>query len=402
MSQKEKLNWLKKFAENELNNNILPFWKSNMVDSENGGFYGQINYNMQVIHDAPKGLILNSRLLWTFSAAYSYTRSEEDLSMASRAYKYLKGFFYDDIYGGYYWSVRNTGEPNDTKKQIYALAFAMYGFSEYYKITREPDALARAIALFKIIEDHAFDKDHNGYIDAYARDWSEMDDIRLSEGDMNVPKTMNTHLHVIEAYANLYTVWKDSLLKSRLENLVRIFLGKIISSKDYHLNLFFSKEWDSKSSVISYGHDIEAGWLIHESALIHGSELLIREVEKVVPKITDVALQGLSPLGGLFHEGDRKGKHVDNQLEWWPQAEAMVGLLNSYEITKNEKYLDYALQIGRFTNDYIIDRINGEWHYRVDSEGKPVESYVKAGFWKCPYHNGRTCLEIIKRCEMLI
>lgn len=396
-----KLDWLRRFAKVELNNNILPFWKKHMIDETNGGFFGEIDFNMHVNINAPKGLILNARLLWTFSATYSFTKSKHDLEMATRAYNYICDFFYDRVYGGYFWSVTHLGEMYDAKNQIYALAFTVYGLSEYYKVKREPDALARAIAIFNLIEDHAFDKKNLGYIDAFARDWSDMEDIRLSEGDMNAKKTMNTHLHIIEAYANLYSVWKDEKLKIQLEGLVRVFLDIIISSEDFHLNLFFDENWNKLSTIISFGHDIEAGWLIHESAIIHGSKKLIKEVEEVVPKITDAALKGITALGGIAHESDRKGKHIDDQLEWWPQAEAIVGLLNTYQITKNEKYIDKAVLIGRFTQDYIIDKVNGEWHYRVDSIGKPVETYVKAGFWKCPYHNGRACLEVLKRLEEL-
>lgn len=401
MNINNKLDFLRRFAKVELEQNILPFWRNHMIDEKKGGFFGEIDFNMQVRQNAPKGLILNARLLWTFSAVFQYTKSEEDLNIAHRAYGYISDKFYDTIYGGYFWSVKDNGEPDDTKNQIYALAFAMYGFSEYYKITREPDSLAKAIAIFNAIEHHAFDNTNKGYIDAFARDWSDMDDIRLSEGDLNSKKTMNTHLHIIEAYANLFLVWEDEHLKKKLEGLVRVFLDIIISSGDYHLNLFFNETWEKEASIISYGHDIEAAWLIHEAALIHGSERLIREVETIVPKITNAALQGLHQLGGIQHEGDRNGRHVDNQFEWWPQAEALVGLLNTFQITKDEKYIDFAVKIGRFTQDYIVDKINGEWHYRVDETGRPIDTYVKAGFWKCPYHNSRACLEIMKRIDKL-
>jgi len=397
MDFNKKIDWLKNFAVNELTADILPFWRSKTVDEKEGGFYGEITHTIHVVDEAPKGLILHARILWTFSAAYQYTKNPIDKTMAQRAYDFLSTHFYDAQFGGYFWSVSAQGKPFDTKKQIYAQAFTIYGLSEYYKISKDEAVLQKAIDIFNLIEKHAFDNELNGYIDAYARDWSEMGDIRLSVKDMNEKKTMNTHLHIVEAYANLYTVWKDEKLAEKLENLVRIFLEIIVSSADNHLNLFFDENWNSKSTAISYGHDIEAGWLIHESALIHGSEELIREVELVVPKITDAALEGLSEIGGLYHESDRAGKHIDNELEWWPQAEALVGLMNTYQITKDEKYIDIAYKIGLFTQKYMIDKVHGEWHYRVNSNGKPIETYVKAGFWKCPYHNGRACLELIKR-----
>jgi mannobiose 2-epimerase len=401
MNLSEKASWLKNFSESELYNDILPFWRNHTVDEQNGGFYGEISHSMQIVKDSPKGLILHARILWTFSAAWQLTKNETDKKLAERAYNYLCSNFFDNEFGGFFWSVTSDGKPLDTKKQIYAQAFTIYGLSEYYKITKDDNVLQKAIDLFYLIEKHAFDDVLNGYIDAYSRDWSDMGDIRLSAKDMNEKKTMNTHLHIVEAYANLYLVWKNNSLAEKLENLVRIFLDIIISSSDYHLNLFFDEKWNSKSTAISYGHDIEAGWLVHESALVHGSKELIKEVEAVVTKITDAALEGLTELGGLYHESDRAGKHVDTELEWWPQAEAMVGLINSYQVNGNSKYIDIAYQIGLFIDKYMIDKKNGEWYYRVDKNGKPIESYVKTGFWKCPYHNGRACIEIIKRVEEL-
>ncbi|MBN1117214.1 MAG: AGE family epimerase/isomerase [Bacteroidales bacterium] len=397
MNRKEKLNWLRSFAVKELNDDILPFWREKSVDSERGGFYGEIDFNMNIQYNEPKGLILNARILWSFSAAYPLTKEPKDLELAHRAFNYLVNNFYDQKYGGYYWSLDSDGKPHDTKKQIYALAFTLYGFSEYYKITQNTEALERCKDIFHTIEKYAFDTKLNGYIEAFTREWEEIEDLRLSDIDMNEKKTMNTHLHIVEAYANLFLVWKDERLKKQLENLVNIFTDIIISRDDYHLYLFFDENWVNKSTAISYGHDIEAGWLIHESALIHGSKELIKLAEELVPKITDASLQGLSELGGLYHEGDRAGKHIDEQLEWWPQAEALVGLLNTYEITGDEKYLDFAIQVARFSEEYMVDKNHGEWHYRVDKNGKPLETYPKAGFWKCPYHNSRACIELIKR-----
>lgn len=212
---------------------------------------------------------------------------------------------------------------------------------------------------------------------------------------------MNTHLHILEAYSHLYRVNQNPYLGFRLNNLVRIFLDRIITDDDFHLNLFFNEQWNNQSSHISYGHDIEAGWLIHESALALDNKHLIRETEGINPKITDAALEGISPLGGIYHEGDRTGSHADHEFEWWPQAEALVGLLNTYQITGKEQYLDHAMGICQFIQAYMIDTKNGEWYYRIDQTGQPIHSYPKTGLWKCPYHNARACMEIIKRTEKL-
>jgi mannobiose 2-epimerase len=399
MDKEDKSKWLLDFAVQTLNNTILNFWRNKAVDNISGGFFGEISNSGEVVDNADKGLVLNARILWTFSSAYQYTNNALDKDLAERAFTYLTTHFYDSTYDGYYWTVTNDGNPLDTRKQIYALAFVMYGMSEFFKISKNEEAKNRAIELFKLIEKHSFDKEQNGYFEAYNQDWGEIDDMRLSSKDMNEKKTMNTHLHVLEAYANLYTIWPDALLGKQLRNLIHIFLDKIISPDDNHLNLFFDEKWHLKSSAISYGHDIEAGWLVHESALILQDKELITKVEERVPPITDAALKGLHPTGGLLHEGDREGKHLDHEFEWWPQAEALVALVNNYEITKNERYLDIAVKISEFISKYFFDVDNGEWFYRVDLEGKPILSYPKAGMWKCPYHNGRACLELISRLK---
>ncbi len=393
---KEKLLY---FANQELFGNILPYWRKSTVDKENGGFYGAIDNKNNPLKDVPKGLILNARLLWTFSAAYKLAGDENDLIMAQTAYEYINENFKDHKYDGYFWTVNPDGSPNDMKKQIYAQAFTMYGMSEYFKITRNELALQFSIELFQLIELKAFDHEKNGYFEAFNRDWSEVDDVRLSFKDMNEKKTMNTHLHIIEAYTNLYTIWKNDQLAEKIENLIELFLNTIISTEDHHLNLFFDENWNIKSTEISYGHDIEAGWLVYESALILGDKALIKKVKGRLAAITDAALQGICKEGGLYHEGDRNGNHLDHEFEWWPQAEALVGLVNTFEITDNTKYLYHAVRISDFILKFFSQNADGEWFYRVNQEGNPILEYNKVDLWKCPYHNSRACMELIKRLK---
>jgi mannobiose 2-epimerase len=397
MNIKEKLYWLKNFASEQLNKDILPFWRNNITDEKNGGFFGEIGFDGNIVENAPKGLIMNARILFTFSSVYELSSNPADLKIANRAFQYLCDFFFDKEFGGYFWTLKHDGQPNETKKQVYALAFAIYGMSEYYKISHDQDALKRAIDLFNIIEEKSFDGKENGYFEAFAKDWGEIADLRLSAKDMNEKKTMNTHLHILEAYTNLYRVWKNDDLLRKTENLIGIFLNKILSSDDYHLLLFFDEKWNAKSSAISFGHDIEAGWLLHEAALVSGNPVLIRKVETILPLITNSALEGMSPEGGLYHESDRVSLQVEKEFEWWPQAEAMVGLMNTYQQTGEEKYIDYAIKTGKFINEKFVDPKNGEWFFRVDENLNPIKSYCKAGLWKCPYHNGRACIELIKR-----
>jgi mannobiose 2-epimerase len=398
---KECLDQLRNFANEQLGGIILPFWKKYTLDNEYGGFYGQINDDLSIEPKAEKGLVLNARILWTFSAVYDKLGDPSDLIIAKRAYDYLQNYFFDNKFGGYFWSLTFDGKPLEDKKQIYAQAFVIYGLSEYYKITNNKEVLDQAISLFNLIETNSFDTERNGYIEACTSDWKEIENLRLSPKDMNEKKSQNTHLHVLEAYSNLYRVWPNSLLQAQLENLVRVFTTKIINPVDSHLMLFFDEDWNPKSSSISYGHDIECGWLLHEAALASGNEKLITSTEKTAVNITEAASEGYIPEGALLYEDDREGKHKDHELEWWAQAEAVVGYMNTYGITGEQKYLEMACKIMLFIEKHIVDKENGEWFFRVDRKGNPIRTHEKAGFWKCPYHNARACLEILHRIDLL-
>lgn len=387
---------LKNEVQEVLTNNILPYWINRMIDSR-GGFYGRINGNDELVPEADKGAILNARILWTFSAAYRLLRRKDYLQVATRAKRVIIHDFFDKEYGGIYWSLNSNGIPNDTKKQIYALGFAIYGLSEYYRATGDEEALEYAIRLFNDIETHSFDTVKNGYCEATTRNWQEIADMRLSEKDANERKTMNTHLHILEPYTNLYRVWKDERLKQQIHNLVELFIHQIKHPNTHHLQLFFDDDWNSKYDIISYGHDIEASWLIHEAALELGDTQLLTEVESVIQQIACAASEGLTAQGGMMYEKEVKQNHTDTDLHWWVQAETVVGYLNIYQHFGDEESLQKALDCWDFIKNYLIDHAHGEWLWSVHQDGTPNHIDDKAGFWKCPYHNGRMCMEIMER-----
>jgi len=380
-----------------LQNNILPYWENKMQDKENGGFYGQITGKEELISEAEKGAILNARILWTYSSAYRLLKKDEYFEMANLAKRYLIEHFYDNVFGGIYWSLDYKGNPLDTKKQIYALGFAIYGLSEFSRATGDKEALEYAIKLFHSIEEHSFDKEKNGYLEAFTREWHEIADMRLSEKDANEKKTMNTHLHILEPYTNLYRVWKDEELKKQIRNLVEVFLDKILNKETNHLRLFFDEDWNGKDHIISYGHDIEASWLIHEAALVLEDAELLKRVEDVVPRIADAAAEGLLPDGGMIYERNLETNHVDGDRHWWVQAETVVGYINLYQHFNREDGLEKATLCWNFIKNNLIDKKNGEWHWSLKADGTINTADDKAGFWKCPYHNGRMCMEIIER-----
>lgn len=381
----------------ELEDNILPFWMNKMTDNVRGGFYGRIDGNDVLEPEAPKGAILNGRILWTFSAAYRLLGKPEYLETATRAKRYLIDKFYDADFGGVYWSLDADGKPLDDKKQIYALGFAIYGLSEYARATGDKEALDYAVRLFETIEKYSFDKERNGYVEAFIRDWQPIEDMRLSDKDENMSKTMNTHLHILEPYANLYRVWKDSRLECQLRNLIELFINQILNRKTYHLDLFFDNDWTVTDEIISYGHDIEASWLIHEAALVLGDEPLLKEVEHIIRNIAQAADEGLNADGSMIYETFVDKNKTDRELHWWVQAENVVGHVNLYQHIGDEKALDTAVKCWQFIKEKLVDREHGEWHWSIMPDGSVNRKDDKAGFWKCPYHNGRMCMEIIER-----
>lgn len=381
----------------ELTENILPYWMKNMCSPE-GGFYGRIDGMENLDASAPVGNIMTARMLWTFASAYRLFKDQAYLDMALKVKNFIISRFYDAEHGGTYWSLNSDGTPLDTKKQIYAIAFTIYGLAELNRATGDGQALEYAIKLFNSIEDHSFDSVKDGYFEAFTRTWEPIEDMRLSDKDANESKTMNTHLHVLEAYTCLYRVWKNGLLEERLRNLIEIFERRILGS-DGHLRLFFDDDWNCGYDIVSYGHDIEASWLIHEAALVLGDADVLSRIEALVPSIAAAAGEGFTPEGGMIYEKNGADGHVDADRHWWVQAETVVGYFNLWDHFGSQEGLENALSCWDFIKASLIDRENGEWHWSLRADGTVNRDDDKAGFWKCPYHNGRMCMEIIERLQ---
>lgn len=386
---------------NELTENILPYWIKNMSRPDDG-FLGRIDGMENPDPSAPVGNIMTARMLWTFASAYRLFKdsphAQEYLDMAMKAKDFIISRFYDPEYGGTYWSLNPDGSPLDTKKQIYAIAFTIYGLAELNRATGDGQALEYAIKLFNSIEDHSFDNEKDGYFEAFTRTWEPIEDMRLSDKDANESKTMNTHLHVLEAYTCLFRVWKNGLLEERLRNLIQIFENRILG-QDGHLKLFFDDDWNCGYDIVSYGHDIEASWLIHEAALVLGDADVLSRIEALVPHIAAAAGEGFTPEGGMIYERNGADGHIDADRHWWVQAETVVGYFNLWDHFGSQEGLENALACWDFIKASLIDRENGEWHWSLRADGTVNRDDDKAGFWKCPYHNGRMCMEIVERLK---
>lgn len=380
--------------EKELDN-ILGYWQQNTIDPANGGFYGRIDHNNEIDRTHSKGIILNTRILWTFSRANNFYSDDRYETECRRAFDYLWTHFRDIENGGVFWEVDYKGIPKNKRKQIYAQAFCIYALSEYYKYTKSAEAIKWAMELFTLIEDKAYDKEFDGYLEAFGEEWEPIEDVRLSEKDLNSPKTTNTHLHILEAYTTLFEVTKDTRVKIALERLMHLFRDKLFG-KDGHLKLFFSLDWKEQSTEISFGHDIEAAWLLILAARISGIEVYIETFEKLGVIVADTFLKkALDDDFGVVNAQDRITKEIDTDRHWWPQIEAMAGLIYIWKITNNETYLEHCLKIWAFTQKHILDHKHGEWFFRIDAKGTPYTEENKVGPWKCPYHNGRGIITVI-------
>lgn len=392
----EKLTLLASKVEKNLYDNIIPFWMNFSVDTINGGFFGMVDVTGKGNIEAPKGLILNARILWTFSSLYLTDQNPDFLEMANRAYNYLTDHFIDREYGGAYYMVSNNGEVLSDLKYTYANAFLIYGLSEYFRATDNNEALELAKTIFEDIDKHAHDATYLGYEELYLRDWSPVPIGTKSDiGDAD--KTMNTTLHLMEAFANLYRVWKSPLLESRLQEIINITLEKIINKETHRQYYLFNRDWTSKVNVNSYGHDIESSWLMLECAEILGNDVLIDKVKVASIAMAESTLEALHPDGRITYESI-DGRD-NNSLQWWLPAEAIVGYVNAWQLTGDETWLDRALLVWEYTDNRLVDKENGEWYYGLNRDGTTNKRSPKISAWTGPYHNSRMCMEVIRRSK---
>ena len=385
----------------EVRKNILPFWIQRATDRKRRQILGSLTNDLVIDRSAARGALLTSRVLWTFSAAYLAFKDPAYLEMAHLAHDDLIKNFWDREYEGFYWSIAADGRPLNPRKQVYGQAFAVYALSEYHRASGLSEPLERAKRLYGLLEKHARDRKLGGYFEAFSRSWGAIADMRLGESDMNVPKSQNTHLHVMEAYTNLLRVWPDAGLHEAQTSLVTIMLDRILTPETGHLKLFFTQDWVSQSDAVSYGHDIEAAWLFFEAAEVLKDQKLIARLKPIVVKIADATLaEGVDGDGGVYNAGNPSGA-TDFDKEWWPQAEAMVGFLCAREVSGDDRYLEAALKSWEFIDRHLVDRKHGEWFRGVNREGKLLTKQLKVSFWKCPYHNSRACLEAARRLRLL-
>lgn len=371
---------------------IIPFWKR-LRDDKYGGYYGEMDFNLNLNRKADKSCILNSRILWFFANAYMTIQDEECLEYANHAYEFLKKVFLDVEYGGVYWSVSYDGKSKDDSKHTYNQAFAIYALASYYDASKDKDALKLAYDLVDKIEKYCCDD--IGYLEAFDRKFKPVDNEKLSENGVMAARTMNTLLHIFEAYTELYRVDKDKNIADRMAWMLDIFADKVYNPKLKRLEVFFDYNMNSIIDLHSYGHDIEASWLIDRGVEILDDPKYYKKITPITRQLADKIHLVALDINSLYNECEQG--RVDTKKVWWVQAEAVLGFLNRYRKDPNRlEFLDTAGRIWDFIKSYMIDKREGsEWYNELYKDGTPIKSMEIVGPWKCPYHNGRMCFEVI-------
>ncbi|MGN0619067.1 MAG: AGE family epimerase/isomerase [Ruminiclostridium sp.] len=380
-------------VKSELTNHIIPFWNS-LKDEEKGGFYGFMDNDLKLDKNAEKGVILHSRILWFYSNCYLVLKDKTCLENAKHCYDFMVKHCVDRENGGVYWMMNADGTVKDSMKHTYCQAFFIYALSSYYDASGDKSALDLALQIFETVEKHC--TDDIAYLEAMSAQWEIIENDALSENGLMADKTMNTTLHLVEAYTELYRVSGDKRVLERLKFQIGLFLDKIFYEKESRMLVFFDKNFDVIGDIHSYGHDIEATWLLDRACEVMGDEALTEKVaamnKKVVRNIADIAFEN----GALNNE--RENEKISKIHVWWVQAEGVVGFLNAYQKYGNAEYMDISRALWEYIKKDIIDkRPGGEWYSQIEEDGKPAGFKAMVDPWKCPYHNGRMCLEVIKR-----
>ena len=375
-------------------NDLIPFWQG-LKDEENGGFYGYLSYDLKLDKKAVKGCILNSRILWFFSNAYMVLGDSSLLESATHAYQFLKDYCVDNEFGGVFWSLTYDGTPEDTTKHTYNQAFSIYALASYYDASKNPEALEIAWKLYDLVESKC--KDKYGYLEAFTRSFEPEENDKLSENGVIAEKTMNTLLHVFEAYTELYRVTKAEKVAKQIRFMMDIIKDKVFNKEIGRQEVFFDKTWNSLIDLYSYGHDIETAWLVDR-----GLEVLDDEAyTNMLSPITKIITENIYNRAYIDHSlvNESENGVVDTTRVWWVQAEAVVGFLNGYQKQGDKKFLDASEDIWNYIKKYFIDKRNGsEWFWSVKEDHTPNEKPIVEP-WKCPYHNGRMCFEVLRRMK---
>ena len=380
----------KEEIERHLIYDIIPFWKK-LRDDEYGGYFGYVDYDLNIDENAVKGCILNNRITWFFSNAYVVTSDDSLLAEARHGYEFLRDKCWDHDNDGVFWSLNYDGTPADTTKHTYNQAFAIYALSSYYEVSHDAEALNLAFELFDIIEEKC--RDEEGYLEAFTYDFRPESNEKLSENGVMADRTMNTLLHVFEGYSELYRVSHNEKVGEKMRWILDVFASKIYNPERHRQEVFFNSEYETLIDLISYGHDIESAWLIDRGVEILGDPEYEAKIGPVTRDLTANIYK--TAFNGHSLPNECESGVVDEKRVWWVQAEALLGFLNGYRKTpEHTEYLEAAEAEWEFIREHVIDPRCREWFMHVDAQGNPERGRPIVEEWKCPYHNGRMCIEV--------
>jgi len=394
MSTKKLLDW----AKQDLESNLMKWWTTHTPDDKNGGFHGIVGYDNTPDTSAPRFIVLTARLLWTYSALYEISKDDRHKALATRAYDYLVKHHHDKEHGGFYAYVSPTGTVTNDRKFTYGNAFAVYGLSEYARVFNSDAAKKLAAETVNIMDTHIWDVEHKGYYETATRDWQYLPNVILIQEDPKNEKTMNTHLHVLEAYANLLRIHDTKPLRSKVRQLLYIMLNKVVNHENWHFNYFQTRDWTPTTPNLSLGHDIEGSWLLYEAAEILNEPEALADTRKVCVNMARAVYDdGIAESGGIYTTYYYKKRQYSQDLSWWEQCEGVIGFLNAYTLTREEKFLTASIAALEFIDKYFIDKKYGGWYAYISQDGQPRPNWHKASPFMCPYHNARMSIELIKR-----
>lgn len=399
--QEQAQQWMKTLSEqmSAEGHRILEYWRNNVLLTD-GSFHGEVTGSGEILPNAPRGLVLAARILWTYARAITsgFEDTPVNRRIADGAYKFLRKHFWDPDYLGFYWLLDGNNQPLQDFKHVYGQSFAIYALAEYYRVCAAPDVLQLAQLTYQLVERHAADLEHAGYYESFTREWQRKVNLEGSPVNHGGPKSMNSHLHILEAYSGLYQVWPSPELKARLTALLDVLTTHVVDPEQRRYQLYFNADWTPlEADLVSFGHDIEGSWLMLEAAEIVASDDHVARCRTLALRMVDAVLAtGLDTDYGILNEG-RGNQIIDDRKDWWPQAEAVVGCVNAYQVSGDPRYLETAHGVWTFIAQHLLDRAHGEWHLSATRDGRTDDRFPKVSPWKCPYHNARACFEVQHR-----
>lgn len=397
----EKLSRLCAFANHDLEHNLLKWWAAYTIDDTNGGFYGAVNSDNTPNTTADRFIVLNARLIWAYSAGYAATGNETFRSLAKRAYKYVRTHFYDKHNGGFFTWVNYRGEPSNTNKFTYGNAFTIYGLAEYARVFDCNEAKELALETAALLDDKMWDIEYGGYFETASESWDYLPHVNYLIPDNRVQKTMNTHLHVLEAYTNLMRIAECKRLRSKVRELLYLVSNKILNRSNWHFYLFQTRDWLPTTPDLTVGHDIEASWLLYETAEVLDEPEALADTRTVAVNMARAAYDdGVHVSGAMHTEYHPYERKYSAYFSWWEQCEAVVGFLNAYELTKEEKFLDASVAALDIIEKWFIDKRLGGWYAWANNDGTPRDHLPKSNGYTCPYHNVRMSVEVLRRVKL--